>query len=203
MLAVSTVVELWATTLKQHATALLIGILSSVAATWLTGFTSAAGDSRPGLIALLLAPVPALALFFVAALTTVVAWAISTRIGAAAEAKIHRYEEAVAGAQAQAAEVTRRLQELTADVRAKREAKFATARRVIAVVQSPGLAGSPTRDEVCQILMKFEGNSQSEVEINDVVGWLLEKEVLHARFRKIEVDSSWQQKLGFLQAHAG
>jgi hypothetical protein len=147
----------------------------------------------------LLAPVPAVAFVSMTVLVVVVAWFVANRTAGQWSSAVAKEQESATRERQKAEELAKQLEVLQTSL----QPRFELARRIAATIESPGKDVKPTRDAISRIVLGFTGNSHSEAEISQTLGWMLEERIAFAHYGEIQLTRDWRERLNTLNRRPG
>lgn len=181
---------------KKGIGTLVLGVIASLIAGWLSPYLGLQSTSGRGLVDLLLAPVPSLALFFYTVAGGALAWGISSRVRRHHQRSIDELRASLAATSERRNAEIQQLQLALAESKNQLAPRARLARRIVATIQSPPSGSAPTRDEICQAVVKADGNQFTLADVEDALGWMLAIQAIGSTFGKIQLSSGWQDRLG-------
>jgi uncharacterized membrane protein len=190
--------------MKQQLISGAVGIVSGVVVLWMAPFLGPSLDpNQPGLVGLLLTPVPAVVFLIVVVVAVVAAAAVVARKSRNAQGLVVKQASQLSAERAAADGLRLQIEQLTNQKSRDRAARFSLARIVMSEAASFPLSQSLPAASIASRVVAQQGNTHSEHQVREVVGWLLAQSLL-------SVDSSggmkpsfgWEQRIANLERQA-
>lgn len=177
--------------MKQHLISGAVGIVSGVIVLWMAPFLGPSLDpNQPGLVGLLLTPVPAVVFLIVVVVAVVTGAAVVARKSRNAQGLVDKEAKLLREERKAANDLRLQIKQLTDQAKRDRAARFSLARVVMNEAASPALSQSLSAASIASRVVAQQGNTHSEYQVREVIGWLFAESLL-------SVDSNGGMKPSF------
>ncbi len=190
--------------MKQHLTSGAVGIVSGVAVLWMAPFLGPSLDpNQPGLVGLLLTPVPAVVFLIVVVVAVVACVAVIARKSRNAHGLVVEQASQLSAERAAADGLRLQIEQLTSQISRDRAARFSLARVVMSEAASVPFSQSLSAASITSRVVAQQGNTHSEHQVREIVGWLLTEALLCADSSGgIKPSFGWEQRIANLERRA-